>query len=255
MTRTGERDAAEALTQYNLLLNDSRCVDMSARILVVDDDIPLTRTLQRVLAGDGYFSLTAHTAEDGLYLALSETPDLILLDVMIPNMGGWEVCRRVRIESEVPIIFLTALGDAENIVKGLELGGDDYIVKPFNPKVVLARIKAHLRRSNTPEQTKTLRFDDGALVIDLQGYTVTKDGQLVDLTPREFQLLAVLARNAGRVLTTNELVQSAWGMDKSLSRDNIKPYIHYLRKKIERDPTSPDWIQTVRGIGYRFDFG
>jgi DNA-binding response OmpR family regulator len=228
---------------------------MNAKILVIDDDIPLTKTLMRILADGGYFSLAAHTAEDGLYLALNEMPDLLLLDVMIPNMGGWEVCRRVRNESEVPIIFLTAVGDSENIVKGLEMGGDDYIVKPFNPKVVLARINAHLRRAAAPEQTKKLIFDDGAFIIDLQGHTVTQDGQLVDLTPREYQLLSVLAKNAGRVLTTNELVQNAWGMENTLSRDNIKPYIHYLRKKIERDPSSPRWVQTVRGIGYRFDVG
>ena len=228
---------------------------MNTRILVVDDDIPLTKTLQKILADGGYFSLAAYTAEDGLFLALNEMPDLILLDVMIPNMGGWEVCKRVRVESEVPIIFLTAMGDSENIVKGLEMGGDDYIVKPFNPKVVLARIKAHLRRLNSPEQSKRLIFDAGALIIDLQGHSVTMDGELVDLTPREYQLLTVLARNAGRVLTTNELVLNAWGMDNSMSRDNIKPYIHYLRKKIERDPTSPKWVQTVRGIGYRFDNG
>ena len=220
---------------------------------MIDDDIPLTKTLQRILAEGGYFSLVAHTAEDGLFLAMNEIPDLILLDVMIPNMGGWEVCRRVRIESEVPIIFLTAMGDSENIVKGLELGGDDYIVKPFNPKVVLARIRAHLRRINTPEQSPKLIFDEGALIIDLLGHSVSKDGHLVELTPREYQLLTVLARNAGRVLTTNELVLNAWGMDKTMSRDNIKPYIHYLRKKIEKDPTSPKWVQTVRGIGYRFD--
>lgn len=228
---------------------------MNVRILVIDDDIPLTKTLQRILAGGGYLSISAHTAEDGLYLALNDTPDLVLLDVMIPNMGGWEVCRRLRIESEIPIIFITALGDAENIVKGLELGGDDYIVKPFNPSVVLARIKAHLRRASTFEQAKELNFDDGALIIDFQGHEVTINGVAVELTPREFQLLSVLARNAGRVLTTNELVQSAWGMDRMLSRDNIKPYIHYLRKKIENDPADPDWIQTVRGIGYRFNLG
>lgn len=226
---------------------------MNSKILVVDDDIPLTKTLQRILADGGYFSLAAHTAEDGLRLALNEVPDLILLDVMIPNMGGWEVCRRVRLESAAPIIFLTAIGDSENIVKGLELGGDDYIVKPFNPKVVLARIKAHLRRAAAPEPSKKLVFDDGGLVIDLQGHSVSRDGELLDLTPREYQLLTVLARNAGRVLTTNELIQNAWGMDDTMSRDNIKPYIHYLRKKIERDPTDPRWVQTVRGIGYRFD--
>ncbi|MDX1416713.1 MAG: response regulator transcription factor [Candidatus Promineifilaceae bacterium] len=228
---------------------------MNARILVIDDDIPLTKTLERLLNDGGYLSLAAHTAEDGLYLALNEAPDLILLDVMVPNMGGWEVCRRVRIESGVPIIFLTAMGDAENIVRGLEMGGDDYIVKPFNPQVVLARIMAHLRRFSMPDQTNNLVFKDGLLIIDLSAHSVKKQGIEVDLTPREFQLLTVLARNAGRVLTTNELVRNAWGMDQMLARDNIKPYIHYLRKKIEDDPTSPDWIQTVRGIGYRFNVG
>ncbi len=212
---------------------------MNVRILVVDDDIPLTRTLQRILADGGYFSLTAHTAEDGLFLALSETPDLILLDVMIPNMGGWEVCRRIRVESEVPIIFLTALGDAENIVKGLELGGDDYIVKPFNPKVVLARVKAHLRRASAPEQTKELNFDNGALVIDLHAHNVTKAGQPVELTPREFQLLAVLARNAGRVLTTNELVESAWGMDKTCHEIILSLISTIFVKRLKMIPRLP----------------
>lgn len=226
---------------------------MNSKILVVDDDIPLTRTLQRILDEGGYYSSIAHTAEDGLYQALNELPDLLLLDVMIPNMGGWEVCRRIRLESQVPIIFLTAIGDSESIVKGLELGGDDYIVKPFNPKVVLARIKAHLRRSIVSDHAKKLEFDDGALTIDLHGHLVVVDGNVVDLTPREYQLFSALARNAGRVLTTKDLVKYAWGMDGSISRDNIKPYIHYLRKKIERDPTSPRWVQTVRGIGYRFN--
>ncbi len=226
---------------------------MNAKILVVDDDIPLAKTLQRILDDGGYFSSIAYTAEDGLYQALNEMPDLMLLDVMIPNMGGWEVCRRVRLESQLPIIFLTAIGDSESIVKGLELGGDDYIVKPFNPKVVLARIKAHLRRTSTSGQERRLEFDQGFLVIDLQAHLVMLDEQVVDLTPREYQLLSALARNAGRVLTTNDLVKYAWGMDSTLSRDNIKPYIHYLRKKIERDPASPQWVQTVRGIGYRFN--
>lgn len=227
---------------------------MSLKILVVDDDIPLARTLQHILDGAGYDMLAAYTAEDGLHLALSEQPDLVLLDVMIPSMGGWEVCRRIRSKSAVPILFLTALGDSENIVRGLEMGGDDYIVKPFDPPVVLARIKAHLRRASASDQIRQqFASDDGAFLLDLPNHAVSVDGQAVDLTPREFELLAALARNAGRVLTASELVSLAWGMENQGARDNIKPYIHYLRKKIERDPTAPRWVLTVRGIGYRFD--
>ncbi|NCF69388.1 MAG: response regulator [Chloroflexi bacterium] len=227
---------------------------MSAKILVVEDDIPLTRTLQHILESAGYDMLAANTAEDGLQLALTEQPDLVLLDVMIPNMGGWEVCRRLRAKSVVPILLLTALGDAKNIVRGLEMGGDDYIVKPFNPPVVLARIKAHLRRANASDQVRQqFSYDDGAFVIDLPNHAVSVDGRAVELTPREFQLLSALARNVGRVLTADELVMLACGMENYGARDNIKPYIHFLRKKIERDPTSPRWVPTVRGIGYRFD--
>jgi DNA-binding response OmpR family regulator len=221
---------------------------------VVDDDIPLVRTLQHILEGAGYDMLAAYTAEDGLQLALGEQPDLVLLDVMIPNMGGWEVCRRIRSKSTVPILFLTALGDSENIVRGLEMGGDDYIVKPFDPPVVLARINAQLRRASASDQIRQqFASDDGAFLMDLPNHAVSVDGEAVDLTPREFELLAALARNAGRVLTPGELVFQAWGMENQGARDNIKPYIHYLRKKIERDPTAPRWVLTVRGIGYRFE--
>jgi len=226
---------------------------MQSIILVVDDDIPLTKTVQRVLDLGNYRSVVAYTAEDGLNLAETLKPDLVLLDVMIPSMGGWAVCAAIRKTSDVPIIFLTALGDTANIVKGLEMGGDDYIVKPFEPEILLARIQAHLRRAQISEEDQTiLSFGDDALIVDLNGHTVAVDGEQVELTPREFQLLTVMARNADRVLTAGELVQSAWGMESDLAQDNIKPYIHYLRKKIERDPAAPRWILTVRGVGYRF---
>lgn len=225
---------------------------MYEKILIVDDDIPLTRTLERILTTGDYHPLVAHTAEDGLRLALSEDPDLVLLDVMIPSMGGWEACRQLRQRSDVPVLFLTALGDTENVVHGLEIGADDYIVKPFEPPVILARIKAHLRRMNAPDKSpqQFFSFNDGALEIDLTAHTVTLNGEDVSLTRREFDLLSVLITNAGRVMTTDELVRQAWG--RQYSSDNIKPYVHYLRKKIEPDPSSPRYVLTVRGVGYRF---
>lgn len=226
---------------------------MYHKILIVDDDIPLTKTIDRTLREADYNTLLAYTAEDGLRLALNKHPDLILLDIMVPNMGGWEVCRQVREASGVPIIFLTALGNTENVVHGLEMGADDYIVKPFEDAELLARIKAHLRRVHAAGEDKNLLvFGQGALIIDVAAHKVTHRGDPVDLTPREFELLVVLATDAGRVISTADLVQRAWGMSDEAAADNIKPYIHYLRKKLEDDPASPRWILTVRGVGYRF---
>lgn len=226
---------------------------MYQKILVVDDDFALTNTLERVLKGSGYVPVTAHTAEDGLRFAISQQPDLALLDVMVPSMGGWELCQRLRALSDMPIIFLTALGNVENVVRGLETGADDYMVKPFSHSEILARINAQLRRMR-PAETPSQRFSfgKGALTIDLAARLVQTAGQSVDLTPREFELLSALVCSAGRVIPTADLVRQAWGLDDSDALDNIKPYIHYLRKKIEVDPASPRWIVTVRGVGYRF---
>ncbi len=226
---------------------------MLTKILVIDDDIALTKTLEQILQSEQYYPIVAHTAEDGLRLALHEKPDLILLDVMIPAMGGWEMCRRLRQKSNVPVIFLTALGTSNDVVHGLEIGADDYIIKPFEPPVILARIKAQIRRVNVNTDSPTqLSFGEGMIEIDLAGRTVSSEEKPIDLTRREFDLLATLAKNAGHVIPTAELAIQAWGPEYSTSSENIKPYIHYLRKKIEADPTSPYWIQTVRGIGYRF---
>ncbi len=226
---------------------------MSATILVIDDDAALAKTVEWALTDAGYTAVLAHTTEDGIRLARSAQPGLILLDVMVPSLGGWTACKRIRSFSEAPIIFLTALGDVENIVRGLETGADDYMVKPFDQTELLARIKAHLRRGKTAVNlTQKLVFDDGDLIVDIAAHVVTMAGSEIDLTPREFDLLAALASNAGRVVPTAELVQQAWGLTDRDALDNLKPYIHYLRKKIESDSAAPRWILTVRGIGYRF---
>ncbi len=225
---------------------------MDTTILVVDDDVPLTRTIDVILREANFLPLLAHTAEEGLQHARRSRPDLALLDVMVPDMGGWELCRRLREFTQIPIVFLTALDDTENVVRGLELGADDYLVKPFKRAELLARIRAHLRRARHEAPARgRIELGGGELVVDLNAYRVLLDGREIDLTPREFELLASLARNAGRVMTTKELVHSAWGAAYADATDNVKPYIHYLRKKLEPDPANPRWIKTARGVGYR----
>lgn len=225
---------------------------MPSQILVVDDDLHLTSNVQTILEDAGYDVLVAHTAEDGLRLALERRPGLAVLDVMIPNMGGWELCKRLRRSSDMPIIFLTALGDINDVVQGLETGADDYLVKPFRSPELLARIKAHLRRTSEAGQPQRLAFGKETLIIDMIQRSVSVRGESVELTPREFDLLRVLAENVGRVVSARELLRQAWDMEYEQAKDNLKPYIHYLRKKIEEDPAAPQWIVTVRGVGYRF---
>lgn len=226
---------------------------MAGRVLIVDDDVALTKTLVHVLQRADIKTLVAHTAEDGLQLALAEQPDLLLLDIMVPNMGGWALCRRVRDTSQASIIFLTALGNTENIVQGLGMGADDYIVKPFEEAELLARVQAHLRRTQgTVPAGSRLTFGGGQVIIDLAARQVEVNGRVVNLTPREYDLLVALAAQPGRVIPTADLVERAWGFTDEGAVDNVKPYIHYLRKKIERDPAEPRWILTVRGVGYRF---
>ncbi len=226
---------------------------MPQRILIVDDDIPLTNSLASLLADAGFAVDIANTTEDGLLLARSAKPNLALLDVMVPVFGGLELCRQIRGFSDMPIIFLTALGGVNQIVEGLELGADDYIVKPFRSLELLARVKAHLRRTADDEsREQELVFGDGEIVIDLSGRRVVVRNSEIELTPREYDLLVTLAEMPGRVCTAGDLMRRAWGINEPDSSDNIKPYIHYLRKKLEIDPAAPRWILTVRGVGYRF---
>lgn len=226
---------------------------MSDRILIIEDDLALAKTLEIILNQADYLPEVAHTAEDGVRLALSQPFDLILLDVMVPQMGGWEACRLLRESLDTPIVFLTAMGSVDDVVQGLELGADDYLVKPVEQAELLARIKAHLRRMvkfNPPDQK--LQFGGRALRIDVAARIVLVNGGEVELTPREFDLLVALANDAGRVITTADLARKAWGIQDYGAQENAKTYIHYLRKKLEVDPANPRWIHTVRGVGYRF---
>lgn len=225
---------------------------MQPTILIVDDDTALAKTLEHILANAQYQPLVAYTAEDGLALARRKMPDLALLDVMVPSMGGWELCRQLRQFTNMPIIFLTALDGMDNLVFGLEVGADDYLVKPFEQAEVLARIMAHLRRAGGRAKAgQRLELGQGELVIDLAARVILVANEPVDLTPREFDLLTVLVEDVGQVVRTPELVRRAWQMRDESAVENVKPYIHYLRKKIEADPAAPRWIQTVRGVGYR----
>ncbi len=222
-------------------------------ILVVEDDISLGQTIRKVLHEADYQSLIAHTAEEGLTQVADFEPDLILLDVMVPNMGGWELCRQLRQHTAVPIIFLTALTDTQDIVYGLQLGADDYITKPFNNAEFLARIEAHLRRHQKDQPGTKLTFGNGEIQINLENRKTIIRQKSIEFTPREYSLWAILIQNAGKVLTTEDLLTQAWGEEYADVKTNIKPYIHYLRKKVEEDPADPRWIITVRGIGYRFN--
>ncbi len=225
---------------------------MAEKIMVVDDDEPTVKLLSIVLEHNGFEVIKAYSAEEALRKAYRMHPDLILLDIMMPEMDGWEVCRRLRELSEVPILFLTALTDTKNVVRGLEMGADDYIVKPFDRDELVARVRAHLRRAPKSTLVEELVFDGGSFCINLMNREVIVGGEQRHLTPKEFALLSVLARNAGRVITRRELVTEAWGQEYGDAIDSLKLYIHYLRKKVEKDPANPEYILTSRGVGYRF---
>ncbi|HRQ37601.1 MAG TPA: response regulator transcription factor [Chloroflexota bacterium] len=228
---------------------------MKTKILIVEDEIPFSMTLDALLRGAGYEPLVANTTEDGLELARLHRPALVLLDVMAPVMGGWALCRRIREFSNVPVIFLTAVGDTDNIVKGLKLGADDYLVKPVNPAELLARIWVRLRHLEQAATAPPDSFGDGELVIDRAAHQVWVQGQEVELRPREFDMLLFLVDHADEVVTTADLAKAVWGWADDTAVDGVKTYIHHLRRKIEADPALPRWLQTVRGVGYRFRSG
>jgi two-component system KDP operon response regulator KdpE len=171
---------------------------------------------------------------------------------MMPDMDGWDVCRRLREMSDVPIIFLTARGEVRDVVRGLEMGADDYIIKPYDNDELVARVRAHLRRSPRPSMSEELVFNNGAFRINFMNREVRVRNEIKHLTPKEFNLLGVLVRNAGRVVTRTDLVTEAWGEEYSDAIDSLKLYIHYLRQKLEINPDRPEYILTLRGVGYRF---
>lgn len=225
---------------------------MAEKILIIDDEDTTVQLLNLLLERRDFEVVTALRAEDGLRQAYRTHPDLVLLDIMMPEMDGWEVCRRLRELSDVPIIFLTARGEIRDVVKGLEMGADDYIVKPYDNDELVARIRAHLRRSPAPSVSEELVFDNGDFRINFINREVRVRNEQVHLTPKEFNLLGVMVRNAGRVLTRTELVKEAWGPEYDDAVESLKLYIHYLRQKVEEDPQHPTYILTSRGVGYRF---
>jgi DNA-binding response OmpR family regulator len=225
---------------------------MPPKILVIDDDENTLWLVGTLLQHHGFDVVKAASATEGLEAAHTQAADLVLLDVMMPEMDGWEVCRRIRETSAVPIIFITAKSSVKDVVKGLEIGGDDYVVKPFDNHELLARIRTQLRRGTAQRGAEELVFAEGDLTINFHTREVMVYGKPVELTPKEFTLLSVLARNAGRVLTRSELITQTWGPEYGEANESLKLYIHYLRKKIERDPNRPEFILTSRGVGYRF---
>lgn len=223
------------------------------RILVVDDEPRYVRAIQVNLEVSGYEVLAATDGQTAIDLAASEAPDLILLDIRMPNLDGYEVCRRIREFSAVPIIMLTALAEDADKVKGLDIGADDYVTKPFSADELLARVRAALRRVELSErQDSHPAFQAGDLLVDFARQRVFVCGQEVNLTPTEYRLLCELTRQAGRVLVPEYLLEKVWGIGYEGENRLLWQAVHRLRRKIERDPRNPQYIQTRSGIGYVF---
>ena len=224
------------------------------RILVVDDDLAIIKFLQANLKAEGYEVLTALDGTQAIDTVERELPDLIILDIMLPEMDGFEICERLRQWSQIPIIMLSARGDEDDKVKCLNLGADDYISKPFSINELLARIKAVFRRVEKAGASPARpSFSSGDLRIDFAQRNVTVAGEEIKLTPTEFALLQELALNAGKVLTHAQLLNRVWGPEYMTEKECVHTFIWRLRGKIERDPASPRYITTVSGVGYRFD--
>ncbi|RID81504.1 DNA-binding response regulator [Peribacillus asahii] len=227
---------------------------MDKRILVVDDEKPIADILQFNLKKEGYDVHCAYDGNEALKMVEELQPDLILLDIMLPQRDGMEVCREVRKTSEVPIIMLTAKDSEIDKVLGLELGADDYVTKPFSTREIIARVKANLRRQQvvaTPdpeEETKEIMV--GTLVIHPDAYVVSKRGEMIELTHREFELLHYLAKHIGQVMTREHLLQTVWGYDYFGDVRTVDVTVRRLREKIEDNPSHPSWIVTRRGVGY-----
>ena len=221
-------------------------------VLVVDDNPDLLNVVVTVLDTAGYQVVTAANGLSGLEMFLQRDPDLVILDVMMPGLSGWEVLRRLRDISTVPIIMLTILGQERDIVRGLEKGADDYIPKPFSPRELLGRVRALLRRARTAaEETGELSLLAGDLVLVPESRQVVVNDQAVKLTPIEFRLLSSLVRHAGAVVSHRQLLREVWGSEHLAENRQLKVYIYYLRQKLEDDPSNPRYIVTERGVGYR----
>ena len=222
---------------------------MKGRVLVVDDDTALAEMLGIVLRGEGFEpSFVPGRRPGARRCSARSSPDLVLLDLMLPGKDGIDVCRAIRAESGVPIVMLTAKTDTVDVVVGLESGADDYVVKPFKPKELVARIRARLRRTEEPAPEL---LEIGDLVIDVAGHSVKRDGAAIALTPLEFDLLVALARKPWQVFTREVLLEQVWGYRHAADTRLVNVHVQRLRSKIEQDPERPEIVVTVRGVGYK----
>ncbi len=228
-----------------------------AHVIVIEDDRAIVGPLARLLEGAGYTVSSAGDGAIGLNMVQKQRPDLVMLDIMLPTMDGWEVCKAIRQTSVVPILMLTALNDEVDRILGLELGADDYLTKPFRTRELLARIKALLRRvefdTTHMQRKQVIAIDD--LKIDLEKRQVFKEDRLLNLRYKEFELLSLLVSKAGEVVTRAEIFDKVWGTDWLGDMRTLDVHIRWLREKLEVDPSRPQYIQTVRSSGYRFVAG
>lgn len=228
-------------------------MSMYPLILICDDDPVVHESLGLYLTSEGYEHQSAYDGQQALEMFENQHPDLIVLDLMMPKMSGTDVCRTIRQKSSVPIIMLTAKGEIEDRIIGLELGADDYLIKPFSPRELVARVRALFRRAHQADEPAVEVLDFGDLVIDISGHKILVEGKEVDLTASEFKLLTTLARHPGRVYNRMELVEKVLGYDFEGYERTIDSHVKNLRAKLGDDPKKPKWLYTVHGVGYRFE--
>ena len=229
---------------------------MGNKILVIDDEPAFLKLVDQVLTNQGYDVLKASNGQEGLRLLFDQRPDIVILDVVMPRMDGWQTCQRIREISDTPIIMLTGNQKAEeDIVRGLDCGADEYLFKPVGSRELVSRVRAVLRRVELPSSASVRRevvYADDFLTVDIAERKVTVQGERVRLTPREFRLFAFLVKQAGRILTHKQLLEKVWGWEYTDDLDYVRIYISHLRQKIEPDPALPRYIITEPGVGYCF---
>jgi DNA-binding response OmpR family regulator len=224
------------------------------KVLLIDDDVDFLKLTSLIFKESGAQAITARDGLEGMGKLFTQRPDLIILDVMMPGIDGFQVCERIRQYSNTPLIMLTALHQDDQMLKGLESGADDFLSKPINREILLARAKAVIRRGEQSNGYQdAFNYDDGLLQVDIEKHRVTVKDKQIKLTPLEFRLLAYLASNAGRVLPFKQILDNVWGSAYKGNDDYVHVYVSHLRSKIEKDPKKPRYIVTIHGVGYIFE--
>ena len=258
----------EAWALQQFIIFYSAEIMINKKILLIDDDAGLLQLVSLIFKKAGAQVITAGEGLEGISKLFVHHPDLVILDVVMPGNNGFEVCRRIRQVSDAPIIMLTALNQEQEMLQGLDAGADDFLSKPFNPEILLARARTILRRTQQPNgnnghngngngngngKNGTFNYNDGHLSIDIEKHYVLRNGKRIKLTPIEFRLLVYLARNGGKLLTFENILSNVWGYDRGGSMDYIHVYISHLRRKIEENARAPRYIMTIHGVGYIFE--